>query len=205
MPTTEPKRCEKNRKRCLICSAEFFAYPSAERKSCGNRACTIALISQGVTRHGESNTRLYSIWSGMKSRCKGTAGGLANKYYAHVSLCDEWNSYSVFRQWATQNGYADDLEIDRKDSTKGYSPDNCRWASRSQQMQNVASRVRRNKTSVFKGVQRLVHTKKTWRALACIDGKPVQLGLFNTEEEAAREYDKWARQQYGEFANLNFK
>ena len=45
-----------------------------------------------------------------------------------IEVCDEWrNDANEFEKWALDNGYADGLSIDRIDSEKGYSPDNCRW------------------------------------------------------------------------------
>jgi hypothetical protein len=140
----------------------------------------------------------------MKARCKGTAGELARKYYKHVTFCEEWKSFESFRDWALANGYESHLEIDRKDNTKGYGPENCRWATRAQQMQNTRTRNHRKKTSKYKGVQYVAHCKKKWRAVATFNSRPVQIGLFETEEEAARAYDQWVIKTHGEFCNPNF-
>lgn len=48
-------------------------------------------------------------------------------------------------------------------------------------------------------------TKPKYRAAIVVNGKQRHLGLFKAEEEAAREYDKYAKIYHGEFANLNFK
>lgn len=44
-----------------------------------------------------------------------------------------------------------------------------------------------------------------WRANIKINGKPTEIGLFDNEEDAAKCYDKYAKEIHGEFANLNFK
>lgn len=65
-----------------------------------------------------------------------------------IKICQEWRSdFSKFRDWANQNGYADNLSIDRIDSNKGYRPNNCRWATATQQANNI----NRNHIIEYKG------------------------------------------------------
>lgn len=87
--------------------------------------------------HKTSN-RLRYIWNGMKSRCRP-----GHKYYGDqgISVCDEWLDFDVFKSWALNNGYDDTLTIDRINNVLGYSPDNCRWVTRSQQQRNTSYNV----------------------------------------------------------------
>lgn len=90
----------------------------------------------GVT-HGMKGTRPYSIWQAMRNRCNNKNG----KDYKHyggrgITIDPRWDDFEVF--WAEMRyGYRDALEIDRKENDKGYYKDNCRWATRSEQVNNT--------------------------------------------------------------------
>lgn len=105
------------------------------------------------TKHGESNnhkTRLYRIWAGMKTRCYNEHQEFSFKKYGArgVKMCEEWkNSYESFRDWAIKNGYQENLSIDRIDFYGDYSPENCRWATATEQARNTRS----NRRIVFNG------------------------------------------------------
>ena len=56
-------------------------------------------------------------------------------------MCEEWqDDVFAFRNWSLANGYSDDLSIDRIDPNKGYSPDNCRWATVKEQNNHLQPR-----------------------------------------------------------------
>ena len=195
MPVRKPNISE-----CVICGEEFQAPPTG-KKTCSGR-CSSRLKSRKRKRHGESGTRLHSIWCGMKSRCNSSTDEGLRKYYKHVTLDPSWEEYEVFRDWANANGYQVHLEIDRIENSQGYSPDNCRWATRHQQMCNTRKRSDA-KTSKYRGVSK-DSKSKSWRAQGHHNSKPFNIGSFKTEVEAAEAYDAWAALHYGEFASLNF-
>ena len=84
-----------------------------------------------------SGERLNRIWRGMKTRCN-SPKSKAYKYYGGrgIKVCEEWESYEKFKEWALNNGYSDDLTIDRINSDGDYEPSNCRWATYGQQRAN---------------------------------------------------------------------
>jgi hypothetical protein len=120
------------------------------------------------------------------------------KYYGGkgITVCAVWeNDFISFRDWALQNGYTKGLSLDRIDNDKGYEPDNCRWATKTQQARNQGTRGE-NKSGV-KGVKTVtgLKRKKRWAAYITVSKKQIYLGRFSTvkKAEAAR---KKAEREY---------
>lgn len=92
------------------------------------------------TIHGESDSRLYNILIGMKTRCYDEKCRSYKNYGAKgIRICDEWlgeEGYINFKKWALNNGYNNSLSIDRIDVLKDYCPSNCRWADTDVQANN---------------------------------------------------------------------
>lgn len=107
--------------------------------------------------HGDSYSRLYQIWHGIKTRCYAEYQTSYHNYGKKgIAVCKEWrNSYIAFRDWALSNGYRDDLTIDRIDNNGDYEPSNCRWATPKEQSNNRST----NHLVTFNGE---THTIAEW-------------------------------------------
>lgn len=86
-------------------------------------------------KHGGNKDRLYHVWADLKSRCRGSIERYKRRYTDRgITVCDDWNDYSKFREWAIENGYNPDAEygsctIDRIDNDQGYFPENCHFVT----------------------------------------------------------------------------
>lgn len=111
-----------------------------ESQSCG---CLHQELRHKLTQtHGGSKTRLFHIWSSMRQRCKNPKNHAYKDYGGRgICVCEEWESFEAFREWAYQNGYKETLSIDRIDNDKGYNPSNCRWTTQVTQSNNQRTNV----------------------------------------------------------------
>lgn len=87
-------------------------------------------------------TRLYGIWEDMKSRCLNSNNRRYSNYGGRgISISEKWNNYLEFHNWAINNGYSENLTIDRINVNGNYEPSNCKWSTQKQQANNRTNNV----------------------------------------------------------------
>lgn len=137
----------KNTNWLCICDCGNYIHASAGRLNNGTtRSCGCLkneykeAIGNLNRKYEHQNKRLYGIYRAMLGRCFNSKGKSYDRYGGRgISVCDEWIGefgFDRFYEWATQNGYSENLTLDRKDNDKGYCPDNCRWITNLAQQNN---------------------------------------------------------------------
>ena len=122
------------------CDCGNFSYVQSNNirrtKSCG--CYQKEVVRKNKKTHGEHKSRLYTAWINMRRRCSYEKSiGYKNYGGRGIRVCEEWDcSFFAFRKWAYENGYKNDLTIDRINNDGNYTPENCRWADMKQQGRN---------------------------------------------------------------------
>jgi hypothetical protein len=136
---------------------------------------------EAKTTHGDSYTRFYRIWAGMRERCDNPNHKDYNIYGGRgITYQESWNLFKNFKKDMLEN-YSDDLELDRINPDLSYTFDNCRWVNESLQAYN--QRLSKHNTSGVCGVY-YCKTSDKWIAQISKDGLQIRIGQFINFDDA---------------------
>lgn len=137
------------------------------------KSCGCLRKEKRIIKHGLTHTRLFNIWSNLKQRCNNPNASGYDCYGGRgITYCKEWENFEPFMNWAVFNGYTDDLTIDRINVNGNYEPDNCRWITIKEQMNNMRS----NRLITYNGE---THNLKQWSEIVNITYTTLHWRLSN--------------------------
>lgn len=146
---------------CIICQKEIIKTPSnskkyyATRKFCSTK-CFAESIKKQPTKEQllkkeiksfllnyPGNHPIHNTWNNMKARCNNKNRDCYYNYGGRgISICESWNkSYFDFGNWALANGWKPGLTLERINNDGNYCPENCKWATRKEQLRNRRNTV----------------------------------------------------------------
>jgi hypothetical protein len=103
-------------------------------------------VIEAITIHGMSKTKTYRTWQSMKARCTNPSNVQYMDYGGRgIGVCEEWMKFENF--FEDMGLRPEGMSLDRIDNEKGYSKENCRWATEFEQKRNT----RRNHWITFNG------------------------------------------------------
>lgn len=113
---------------------------SGGSRSCGCFQRESTSIRKGNQSHGKAKTSVYISWQSMKTRCTNSNHKHYHRYGGRdISYDPRWETFENF--YADMGDKPAGYTLERIDNSKGYSKDNCKWASRKEQLRNTISTV----------------------------------------------------------------
>lgn len=140
--------------------------------------------------HYKSNTGAYKSWHGAKQRCTNPDSKDYKRYGGSgIGICERWLSFNNFLEDMGERPKGH--ELDRIDNTKGYSKENCRWASKTINMYNRGLLKRKK---LPRGV---TFIDNKYRARITVNRVCYFIGYFDNASLASQAYNKVALEWFG--------
>ncbi len=151
------------------------------------------MLSGRMKTHGMTGTRIYTIWKGMKTRCKNVSETYHNYGGRGITYCESWEIFDNFLLDMGE-GYSDGLELDRIDVNGDYCKENCRWVDG-----NIQAYNQRKKSSNTSGRTGVSYHKRTtkWHARISVKGEMIFMGCFDNFEDAVKAREEAELKYYG--------
>lgn len=140
-------------------------------KSCG------CLTVRSHPKHNKSNSKTYHVWEAMKQRCNNKKHPRYADYGGRgIFLCDEWNKFESFLN--DMGEQPENMTLDRIDNDYGYTKENCRWVTQSEQMRNT--RITNSKDVGL----RLNEKSGIYTVRITVLNKAIHIGTYKDKNEA---------------------
>lgn len=167
-------------------------------KSCGCQSAN--LVGSAIKTHGLTNNPLYEVWASMKKRCDNPNCNSYRDYGGRgISYQDSWGTFENF-YLDMFDGYAPNLELDRRDVNGNYTKENCRWVESGINAHNR----RKRKGSKCASIGVCMKGDK-FRATLTFEGILVLRKSFLLEYDAALAYDDASEEYYGDRPNKTIR